>query len=134
MNNPDTQAAAGIEPPGEVWARLNDPEFRRRVRRHEPEALAQAGYRPTPEAGPVPQVKVVTSTRDISYVLLPNLDDEGAIDVADLNQIHAGGSTGSASTVGSIGSASTLSSITPCASSAGTAGSLGSAGTAGSSP
>lgn len=86
---------------------LNDADFRRRLRRHDAEALAEFGYRP--EAFGDAEVKVVTSTMDTFYVSMPpkpSPDERVGLD--ELKRISAGVDVGCAGTIGSAGTASSF--------------------------
>ncbi len=113
---------------------MHDPEFRQQLREHDTNALAQIGYDNLFGGGDAPEIRVITSTQDTTYVQMPpHLPADHQLSASDLNQIQAAGKTGSAGTVGTAGSASTLGTFTSTASSGGCVGSVGSAGTAGSS-
>lgn len=128
-----------LSDPGEVARLLRDRAFRRRVRQLDPDALASLGYLTDPAdlarlgVADAPAFKVVTSTRDKSYVQMPARPSDGAISPQGLAQIQAAGNTaGSASSIGSTGTASTLGTACSTASSSTSLSSIGSAGSAGS--
>ena len=110
---------------GVVTRLIHDPEFRRRVRQRDADALAEIGYAVSIDPGEAMEMQVVTSTQDTTYVALPLVpDDVVDIDIENLGQIQAAGDTqapGCTSTVGSTGSFGTLSSTLSSAGSAGTA-------------
>ncbi|MDD9854784.1 MAG: thiocillin family RiPP [Gammaproteobacteria bacterium] len=136
----NTQTAHTDAPaPGEAarfLARLQDPEFRARIRQLDADALAELGYRPAPGAAPPGpggpggrhgpdgdiEFKVVTSRRDTTFVPLPEIAADAALTDADLLQLQAAG-TGTVSSVGSAGSIGTLTSTLSTVGSAGTVGS-----------
>lgn len=133
----NTQTAHTDAPaPGEAarfLARLQDPEFRARIRQLDADALAELGYRPAPGAAPPAphgaggpgadiEFKVVTSRRDTTFVPLPEIAADAALTDADLLQLQAAG-TGTVSSVGSAGSIGTLTSTLSTVGSAGTVGS-----------
>ncbi|MDD9884263.1 MAG: hypothetical protein OXU62_06995 [Gammaproteobacteria bacterium] len=133
----NTQTAHTDAPaPGEAarfLARLQDPEFRARIRQLDADALAELGYRPAAGAAPPGpggthgtgadiEFKVVTSRRDTTFVPLPEIAADAALTDADLLQLQAAG-TGTVSSVGSAGSIGTLTSTLSTVGSAGTVGS-----------
>ncbi len=78
------------------------------------------------------EYKVLTSTKDITYFVMPYLQDS---DLSSLKEVVAADTLGSAGTVGTVGTAGSVSSLTPSsfvgsASSVSTAGSALSVGTA----
>jgi len=108
-------------------ARIQEPEFRARVRQLDAAALAELGYQPGPgelaAADASIEFKVVTSTGDTTFVPLPKIADDAALTDADLMQLQAAG----AGTVSSVGSAGSLGTITSTLSTVGSAGTVGSA-------
>lgn len=105
---------------------LKDPAFRGRLRRMDAEALAAIGYRPAP--GAAAEVKVVTSTRDISYVPMPPKPwaEDPRLGAAQLSQLNAAGSVGCASSAGSTSTFGTANGTASSLSTAATAGTAGS--------
>jgi len=113
-------------PAADLGKNLKDPEFRNRLRRQDADALAAIGYSPAPGASA--EVKVVTSTRDISYVPMPPKPwaEDRPLGATQLEQLNAAGSVGSASSAGStstFGCANGTASSLSTAATAGTAGS-----------
>lgn len=105
---------------------LKDPAFRNRLRRRDADALAAIGYRPAPGGAPA-EVKVVTSTRDISYVPMPPKPwAEAPLGAAQLEQLNAAGSLGCASSAGSTSTFGTANGTASSLSTAATAGTAGS--------
>ena len=105
---------------------VHDPEFRRRVRRLDADALAEIGYR---KPGGGVEFKVTTSTHDTLYLVLGDTSEEpeeGQIEMEYLRQIQGGASgTNTASTAGTSGSWGCICTTVS------TLGSAGSASTAG---
>ena len=102
---------------------IHDPDFRRRVRRLDADALAEIGYQ---KRGEEVEFKVVTATHDTYYLALGDTSEEQEEHI-DLSQIQGGArALGTASTVGSAG---TVSSVPFCILSASSGGSAGTAST-----
>lgn len=123
MNTPTHRPDAGRPVAAIVNSakRMQDADFRRRLRNHDADALSELGYRPAPDV--TPEFKVVTSTRDICYVPMPpRPSPEVSLDTTELRRINA--ADGTASTAGSAG---TLGCFPSCLSSASSAGSAGTA-------
>lgn len=112
------------ETPAKFLARMQDPDFRARIRQLDAAALAELGYQPGPGDPAVAfEFKVVTSTGDTTFVPLPKIADDAALTDADLVQLQAAG----AGTVSSVGSAGCIGTITSTLSTVGSAGTVGSA-------
>ena len=104
---------------------IHDPEFRRRLRRLDADALAEVGYQ---KSGGGVEFKVTTATHDTFYLVLGDMSgepDEGHIEMQYLSQIQ-GGAPGMG-TASSVGSGGTLSSIPVTLSTVGSAGTAGTA-------
>lgn len=120
--NDDGRAASAAD----LGKFLKDPAFRNRLRRQDADALAAIGYRPVP--GSAAAVKVVTSTRDISYVPLPPKPwaEDRPLGAAQLERLNAAGAMGCASSVGSTSTFGTANGTASSLSTAATAGTAGS--------
>lgn len=106
---------------------MNDPKFRQRLRQQDQEALKVIGLEPQPEAGEMPQLKVVTSTRGTTYIAMHTAPTGGQFSYEELREIQAAGGT-----AGSAGSAGSVGSVMCACSTASTVGSVATASTAAS--
>lgn len=107
-----------IEKNTDILTKVYDPQVRALIRKKDNEMLKIFGISPDVD------IKVLTSTKDITYVVLPALEE--SVDMGQLNNIVA--AKGCTSSVGSVGTFSTAGTICSTASSLTTALSAGSAG------
>ena len=105
---------------------IYDPDFRRRIRRLDTDALAEMGYRPP---GDGVEFKVTTSTRDTTYLVLGDMSKDERIGMDELGKIQAAGGPRGMGCASTLGTASSVSSISGTLSTTTTAGSAATAST-----